>query len=658
MIDLTMPSVARLDLRRRLGRWPAPGWTHVAPLAGATIISAAIVLPAPWPNQALTSGGIALMAAATIGTWLARTTDAGRSRNLLPAGAFFAAIALIRVGTGGPEAGLTPLLLVPLLWLAFLGTPRQLQAGYALFVAALILPITFGAVSSGGLDIPHSELRRGAVLVVVAGFTAAMVQKLAGQLRAATERAEAQAVSLAEQSAVTGAILATADDMILTFGADGQILEANASVVHDLGWNLAELLGADVGDTLVAPDERARFDDTIRSLQAADSATARDARIDTLFRTADGAVVDVDVSIVITGERDRRLFHAFARDISARRRAERAARDHLDDLARLLAVARDLGRPAGTGAGAGDGRDAVCEAARDLTSADLALFFEARPDRGLLVSTGASGDSARNHRVTLDSRASMTAHVFASGEPAFIGDLELDDRVDHATARRMGVRAAYWQPVVRDGRPIGVLIVYWRGTQPEISERIRSLLELFATQAAGVVERADLMDRLEILARTDALTGLANRRGLEETLVAALAGSERTGEPLSVAMFDLDHFKRYNDERGHQAGDWLLRETAERWVAELRPADTLARYGGEEFIAILPACDAATAVAVADRLRALVPGGETTSAGVATWLPTETMSDLIARVDGALYRAKRRGRNRTETATGQRRRTA
>jgi diguanylate cyclase (GGDEF)-like protein len=137
-----------------------------------------------------------------------------------------------------------------------------------------------------------------------------------------------------------------------------------------------------------------------------------------------------------------------------------------------------------------------------------------------------------------------------------------------------------------------------------------------------------------------------------------MAISRRTGMPLSVAVIDLDHFKQYNDERGHQAGDWLLRETADRWVAELRPADTLARYGGEEFIAILPACDAATAVAVADRLRALVPGGETTSAGVATWLPTETMSDLIARVDGALYRAKRRGRNRTETATGQRRRTA
>jgi diguanylate cyclase (GGDEF)-like protein len=216
----------------------------------------------------------------------------------------------------------------------------------------------------------------------------------------------------------------------------------------------------------------------------------------------------------------------------------------------------------------------------------------------------------------------------------------------------MGVRAAYLQPVMREDRPIGVLVVYWRQALADISSRNRSLVELFATQVAGVVERVDLTDRLESLARTDALTGLANRRGLEETLVAAMAAAERSEQPLSVVMLDLDHFKRFNDAYGHQAGDWLLREVAENWVRELRPSDTLARFGGEEFMAILPACSIETAQAVADRLRALVPNGETTSAGIATWKTPESMTDLVARADAALYRAKRGGRNRVERATG------
>lgn len=322
------------------------------------------------------------------------------------------------------------------------------------------------------------------------------------------------------------------------------------------------------------------------------------------------------------------------------------ARAHLADLDTLLSVARDLGRPAsGT-----DGRQAICDAARELADADLALFFEARPQEAILVSTGASGDGEIPDRVTLDVRRSLTAQVFASAEATFVGEMLADPRVDRATAVRMGVRAAYWQPVIRDGQPIGILVIYWRSPQSAVSDRVRSLLELFATQAAVVVERADLMGRLENLARTDPLTSLANRRALEEALVRELATAERSGEPLSIVMLDFDHFKVYNDARGHQAGDWLLRESAAAWLRELRPSDTLARFGGEEFLAVLPGCPVEQASGIADRLRAAVPAGETVSAGVATWDRVGTMSDLIARADAALYEAKRHGRDRTSTA--------
>jgi diguanylate cyclase (GGDEF)-like protein len=112
-------------------------------------------------------------------------------------------------------------------------------------------------------------------------------------------------------------------------------------------------------------------------------------------------------------------------------------------------------------------------------------------------------------------------------------------------------------------------------------------------------------------------TGLYNRRRLDEELERDLRRAERTGEPLSLLILDLDHFKQFNDISGHVDGDRLLKEVASRWTAELRRGDVLARFGGEEFVVLMPACPIDRAVQVADRLRALTPGRQTASAGAA-----------------------------------------
>jgi diguanylate cyclase (GGDEF)-like protein len=164
---------------------------------------------------------------------------------------------------------------------------------------------------------------------------------------------------------------------------------------------------------------------------------------------------------------------------------------------------------------------------------------------------------------------------------------------------------------------------------------------------ALVSERQDLMGKLEGLATTDPLTGAGNRRAWDAWLDDALASSARTGDPLCIAMLDLDHFKSFNDQFGHQRGDELLRVAADRWTGELRGGDRLARYGGEEFLVLLPRCDADDAVHVLDRMRALTPDGQTCSAGVALWDGIERAGDLLSRVDEALYAAKSAGRNRT-----------
>jgi diguanylate cyclase (GGDEF)-like protein len=115
-------------------------------------------------------------------------------------------------------------------------------------------------------------------------------------------------------------------------------------------------------------------------------------------------------------------------------------------------------------------------------------------------------------------------------------------------------------------------------------------------------------------------------------------------------MMDLDHFKAFNDTRGHQAGDRLLKEAAAAWLSRLRQQDILARYGGEEFIVLLPGTDVLEGCAIMERLRPATPAEQTFSSGVAAWDGTETSEELIARADAALYEAKHTGRDRIVAA--------
>jgi diguanylate cyclase (GGDEF)-like protein len=143
-----------------------------------------------------------------------------------------------------------------------------------------------------------------------------------------------------------------------------------------------------------------------------------------------------------------------------------------------------------------------------------------------------------------------------------------------------------------------------------------------------------------------ALTGLPNRRGWDDQLERELGRAGRRGAPLCVALLDLDHFKEFNDEHGHQAGDEHLKSVAARWHARLRTADLLARYGGEEFAVVLSDTTAAGAREVIERLRGSVPHGETVSSGIAEWDRSESGAELVSRADAALYQAKDSGRDR------------
>ena len=184
------------------------------------------------------------------------------------------------------------------------------------------------------------------------------------------------------------------------------------------------------------------------------------------------------------------------------------------------------------------------------------------------------------------------------------------------------------------------------------------------TAAVAAIVRAQLLEttraentRLEVLAHTDSLTQVLNRRALTVRLVSEMDRSRRYDAMLSMLMVDLDHFKNVNDTMGHLVGDDVLREVAHLLLESVRSVDFVARYGGEEFVVVLPETALAGAVKFAERMReriehnsfASTHGGVrmTASIGVASYPApgVHTVDDLFARADEALYRAKSAGRN-------------
>jgi diguanylate cyclase (GGDEF)-like protein len=178
-----------------------------------------------------------------------------------------------------------------------------------------------------------------------------------------------------------------------------------------------------------------------------------------------------------------------------------------------------------------------------------------------------------------------------------------------------------------------------------------ALFLLVVARMAGLIRQVEQQARqLEALAQHDPLTGVANRRAWDHALPVEMDRARRTGTPLAVAVLDLDHFKQFNDQYGHQAGDQLLKSATAAWRTLLRSSDLLARYGGEEFALLLPAADCDHATEIVDRLRLATPLAQSFSAGVALWDGEETSDQLIARADQALYQAKQAGRNQVLSA--------
>jgi diguanylate cyclase (GGDEF)-like protein len=321
------------------------------------------------------------------------------------------------------------------------------------------------------------------------------------------------------------------------------------------------------------------------------------------------------------------------------RRAREQARAAAES-AQLVATVADVAHELARVSDSEGARNALCAAAARLAGADTVALWEPGTTGASLELTGVSGPRPSQRSLPFVAAPGGAVQAFTNGQT--VRDAE-ELGVPEYTGELSPPRGL-WQPVTRDAVPVAVLAFYWRGVISN-DQTALTLASLLASEAAVTLERIELLSRLESIARTDDLTGLPNRRAWDEELPRELQRSRRASRPLCVAMIDLDHFKEFNDERGHQAGDRFLKQAAAAWGVELRGTDFLARYGGEEFALALPGCTPDEAMEVAERMRAATPDRETCSIGIASWDGNEGAASLLGRADAALYEAKRRGRN-------------
>jgi diguanylate cyclase (GGDEF)-like protein len=247
----------------------------------------------------------------------------------------------------------------------------------------------------------------------------------------------------------------------------------------------------------------------------------------------------------------------------------------------------------------------------------------------------------------------LVGWIALHGEALRVADGERDPRFVSRLDSKEPLGSFIGTPLIAAGACIGVLAAV--DPKPSyFTEDHATILKL----ASGLCAPHVQMARLHRLTREDPLTGTLNRRGLDE-----LPESRESSASLSIALIDVDHFKRVNDRYGHEAGDEVLIVVARVLGSVLRRGDAVVRYGGEEFLLVLNGADAERALAIAERARvaveehATVVAGRriqvTISAGVAEREPAEPRDALVRRADAAMYAAKALGRNRVERASGE-----
>ena len=308
---------------------------------------------------------------------------------------------------------------------------------------------------------------------------------------------------------------------------------------------------------------------------------------------------------------------------------------------------------------------AILKHSMELLSAERASLWVFDEGTNEISLRAAEGFSVSNDEVIPKGIGEgISGGVLETGKAMVVSDLETAGLTAAPADRKYRTKSFISYPITMRGRKIGVLNVADKAGDDKFDDVDLSLLEILGPQIAVALESAEWHERatqFQLMSITDPLTGLLNRRYLEERLTDELNRSERYNYSMSCLMIDIDDFKSYNDRNGHQAGDVALKITAHALKGALRSADVACRYGGEEFCILLPQTSLSEAGVIAERMRQRVAereypygksqplGNVTVSIGISTLGKyIDTGEKVIAAADRALYTAKAQGKNRID----------
>lgn len=443
-------------------------------------------------------------------------------------------------------------------------------------------------------------------------------------------------------------ILDDAHEAFVSMDAGGFITDWNREAERTFGWSREDVIGRVLADTIVPERFRGAHLAGLQRYLETGEGPVLGVRLELSAVHREGHEFPVELTITAVHTDGRPSFHAFLHDISARKFSER-----------LLVAQRAVTHALASAATPAEAIEALLRALGESMDWELGAYWAADTSEGVLrraASWSAPAIAAEEFEresgeLGLARGVGLPGRAWEQREPVWVQDFAAETSFPRMeAARQAGLHAAICVPVLRGGDVVGVIEFLTRDLRLH-DRSVSDVLVAVGAQAGQLLgileERVELLTKLETLALTDELTGLANRRAWDEGLRRELARASRDGHPVCVALIDLDHFKRFNDESGHQAGDALLARVAADWLAVLRAGDFLARYGGDEFAAIFPAQSLETAVSVVRRLLTAMPAGQSCSAGVALWNTTETAVQLVGHADAALYEAKQTGRHKT-----------
>ncbi|MEX0958566.1 MAG: PAS domain S-box protein [Burkholderiales bacterium] len=445
--------------------------------------------------------------------------------------------------------------------------------------------------------------------ITVAYFESGVRRYVAGFFRDITERRRAEQLIREREAEITAIVQHSPSAMIVTTGQDEKVVVANQRFTDLFGYTKQDVPDAEHWWALAYPDERYRLQiesEWTRRIAEAIRSRGKIEPMEAVVACKDGSTRYVRFSFSSTGSTNIVTFE----DLTERRKTEQALQE---SEARYRSIFEAV-------------EDVVFTVEADGTLSSISPAFER-------MTGWPPQEWLGKHFAPL---------VHPDDQPRLLELLQklVAGEIVPVVETRLKTKAGAYLDA--ELKPVAI----GRGDAVVVGGILRD-----------ITERKRVEKLLRTLATTDALTGLANRGEFTRLLEKEMERARRYGSPLSLVMYDLDHFKQVNDEFGHDAGDEVLRMVSRVTKESIRSSDIAARWGGEELMVLTPQSDLAGANRAAEKLREAIArhrfdkvGKVTVSVGVVQLLPGEDAPALLKRVDEALYRAKARGRNCVETS--------